>query len=164
MMIDPALAAESHQLGAGTRFQAKFNRDEDNQFSQPYQAEAIVEKLVEGPCVGRRGIYTGRRIDLGPCAGLNIEGIQVVVASIRHQCADPLFLERMDIDISTIRVLVVKSRGHFRAGFDEYFSPQQIFEIDVPGLTTPVLSELGLNRVPRPIYPLDPEMEWQVPG
>lgn len=37
--------------------------------------------------------------------------------------------------------------------------PEQIFKIDVHGLTTPVLNKLDLNRVPRPIFPLDPEME-----
>lgn len=163
MMIDPALAAEAHQLGVGARFAARFNRDDDNPFSEPYLARACVEKLVEGPCVGRRGIYAGRRIDLGPCALLVIEGIQVVVASRRHQCADPLFLERMGINISVVRVLVIKSRGHFRAGFDEHFPPRQIIEVDAPGLTTPILSRLGLNRVRRPVYPLDPDMEWQVP-
>ena len=70
----------------------------------------------------------------------------------------------MGIDVSKARTLVIKSRGHFRAGFDEFFPPEQIFEVDVPGLTTPVLTRLGLNRVPRPIYPLDPEMEWSPPA
>ena len=92
-----------------------------------------------------------------------VEGLQIIVASARHQCAEPVFLERMGIDLSSLRVLVVKSRGHFRAGFDEYFKPEQIFEVDAPGLTTPVISQLGLTRVTRPIYPLDPQMDWRVP-
>jgi hypothetical protein len=34
----------------------------------------------------------------------------------------------------------------------------------VPGLTTPVLSRVPFARVPRPIYPLDPETTWPPTG
>ena len=36
-----------------------------------------------------------------------------------------------------------------------------IIEVDVPGLTTPILTRVPYRNVPRPIYPLDPEMTWQ---
>jgi len=60
--------------------------------------------------------------------------------------------------------VVVKSRGHFRASFDEFFRSDQIVEVDVPGLTTPMLRRLTFKRCQRPIYPLDPDMAWQVPA
>ena len=164
MMIDPPLAAEAHRLGEGATFTAEFNRDEDSAFSGPYAAEATVERLASGPCLGRRGIYAGRRVDLGLCALLQAGDVRVIVATKRQQCADPVFLERMEIDLSEARTLVVKSRGHFRAGFDEFFPPGQIIEVDAPGLTTPVPERLGLSRVPRPIFPLDPDMEWSAPA
>lgn len=160
MVFDPPLAAVAHELGVGATFNAQFNRDETTRFSEPYTAEVTVERLVEGPCLGRRGIYAGRRVDLGRCTLLAMGSIKIVVVSRRQQCADPVFLERLGIDLSKVRIFVVKSRGHFRAGFDEFFPPEQILEVDVPGLTTPVLSRLGLNRVPHPIFPLDPDMEW----
>ena len=163
MMIDPALAAQAHDRGTGTLFRATFNHNDPIRFSEQYRVNVRVLKLNQGSCVGRRGVYAGRRVNLGLCALLQIEGLQVVVASARHQCADPVFLERMGVDLSRLRVLVVKSRGHFRAGFDEYFAAEQVFEIDAPGLTTPVIRQLGLTQVPRPIYPLDPEMQWLVP-
>lgn len=163
MMIDPVLAAEAYERGTGSRFSALFNRDEKTRFSDTYEAEVDIERLVDEPCVGRRGLFAGRRIDLGRCALLNMDGIRIAVASKRHQCADPIFLERLGLDLAEIRVLVIKSRGHFRAGFDEYFPAEQIIEVDAPGLTTPILDRLELTRVSRPVYPLDPEMSWQAP-
>ncbi|MBW1768110.1 MAG: MlrC family protein 3, partial [Deltaproteobacteria bacterium] len=62
----------------------------------------------------------------------------------------------------TLRSLVVKSRGHFRAGFDDIFTDEQIVEVDAPGLTTPVLSRVPYENIPRPMYPLDPDMTWEV--
>ena len=160
MIFDPALASQAHACGEGARIDAQFNRDERTRFSEPYAATAVVKRLADGSCVGRRGIYAGRRVDLGPSALLDLDGIRVAVVSRRHQCADPVFLERLGIDLASVRVLVIKSRGHFRAGFDECFTPQQIVEVDAPGLTTPVLQRLQLVRVPRPVFPLDQEMEW----
>jgi len=163
MIIDPALAIEAHERGVGARFRARFNRDEGTRFSEPFEADARIERLADGDCVGRRGLFGGRRINLGLCALLSLGGLQVVVATARQQLAEPVFLERLGLDIAQLRVLVVKSRGHFRAGFDEHHRPDQIFEVDVPGLTTPILGNLGLDRVPRPIFPLDPDMDWRAP-
>lgn len=163
MIIDPELAGEAHELGVGAQFRAKFNRSETTRFSEAFEADVCVERLADGDCVGRHGLFEGRRMDLGRCALLSLDGVQVVVATARQQLAEPAFLERLGLDVAKLRVLVVKSRGHFRAGFDEHHTPAQIYEVGVPGLTTPILSDLGLDRVPRPIFPLDPEMEWQAP-
>ena len=160
MMFDPTLAAEATTAGIGTRFMARFNQHDNTRFSEPYAAEVIVESLQDAPCIGRRGIYKDRRVELGQCALLNMDGIRILVVSHRHQCADPVFLERMGVDLAGVRVLVIKSRGHFRAGFDEHFRSESIIEVDAPGLTTPDLAKLNLDRVPRPVYPLDKDMEW----
>jgi microcystin degradation protein MlrC len=95
---------------------------------------------------------------------LQVGGIRVVVVSIRQQCKDTAMFECFDIDIAKARSLVVKSRGHFRAAFDLFFPDERIVEVDAPGLTTPILSRVPYRNVPRPIFPLDPEMSWSVPG
>jgi microcystin degradation protein MlrC len=164
MMIDPPLADEAHKLGQDARFEARFCCAETQEFSKPWSASARVLALADGEVVGRRGIYAGTSVELGRCALLEIGGIRVVVASRRHQCADPVFFERFGIDLKTVRSVVVKSRGHFRAGFDDLFPHEHTIEVDVPGLTTPVLSRLPFRHLPRPVYPFDPDMTWAVPG
>ncbi|NDG47855.1 MAG: MlrC family protein 3, partial [Rhodospirillales bacterium] len=54
------------------------------------------------------------------------------------------------------RVVVLKSRGHFRAGFAEFAPNERILEVDAPGLTSPVLSRFAWKRLPRPVFPIDP--------
>ncbi|MGE0722853.1 MAG: M81 family metallopeptidase [Alphaproteobacteria bacterium] len=161
---DPALAAEAHRLGAGAHFTARFNRDETQDFSKPFAAPAEVVALHDGTIVGRHGMLQGRTQRLGPTARLRLGGIDVVVISIRTQLLDPVQVEHLGVDLARIRSLVVKSRGHFRAGFDEQFTPDRIVEVDVPGLTTPVLAKAGLRNVPRPIFPLDPDVAWTPPA
>ena len=163
IIYDPPLAAEAHRHGLHYNFDARFNRDETTKFSEPWSAPARVAALHDGNCVGRRGIYAGTRLALGPCAALAIGGITVVVVSHRVQCADSIFFEMMGLDIGRARSVAVKSRGHFRGGFDEFFGPGQIVEVDLPGLTSPMLNRFEWTRLPRPVIPLDDNVSWQPP-
>jgi len=103
-------------------------------------------------------------VDLGASAALKIGGITVVVISQRNQTADPMFFEMFGIDIGTAQTVVVKSRGHFRAGFRPWFPPEQVKEIDTAGLTSPVLERLPFEGLPRPSYPLDEGADWAPRG
>lgn len=161
---DPALAREAVERGVDAEFQARFNRDETQEFSRPFSAKARLLAISDGRCVARRGIQAGRTLDLGPSAALNVGGITVVVVSVRHQGHDPIFFELFGIDLRKLRALVVKSRGHFRAAFDDIFSDDRIIEVDVPGLTTPMLHRHPFRHAPRPIFPLDPDMQWSLPA
>ncbi|MBI0433212.1 M81 family metallopeptidase [Roseomonas sp. KE0001] len=160
LLHDPALAAEAHERGRGARFSARFNRDTRGGFAHPFAAPAEVVALSDGRVVGRRGLYAGTAKDLGPTAALRLGGITAVVVSHRLQCADPAFFEHLGLDIGAARAVVLKSRGHFRGGFDEFFTPGRIIEVDAPGLTSPMLDRFAWTKLPRPVLPLDPETRW----
>jgi microcystin degradation protein MlrC len=161
---DPPLAAAAHAAGKGATIRAVFNSAETQEFSGRFEADAVVEALSDGEIVGRRGIYAGRSVSLGKTALLRLGGIRVVVVSLRKQCAEPAMLEHLGIDLRAVRSLVVKSRGHFRAGFDDIFPRDAIIEVDVPGLTAVVLTRVPYRNIQRPIWPLDPGMVWSVPA
>ena len=160
---DPALAAEAHIHGVGATFIARFNREGGDEFSKPFTADATVAGLRDQAVRGRRGIYANNTLDLGLSAALRIGGLTVVVISNRVQCADPVFFEMFGLDIAAARVVVVKSRGHFRGGFDEFFRHEDVIEVDAPGLTSPILSRFAWRHMPRPVLPIDDVATWPVP-
>lgn len=163
---DPVLAAEARALGQGARFEAVFNRDSESEFSRRFSVEARVLALGDGKVVGRRGLYAKRAMELGSSCALEIGGeggIVVVVISNRRQTADPMFFEMLGLDIGAARCVCVKSRGHFRAGFDLWFAPEQVYEVDTAGLTSPILERFQWRGLPRPVYPLDEDTEWSPP-
>lgn len=162
---DPELASEAHRAGVGNRFKARFNRSCDTtvswaQWDLPFEADAEVLALHDGDVVGERGMTAGRRLALGPSAALRIGGITVVVITDRTQTADPVFFHMLGLDITSARTVVVKSRGHFRAGFSNWFSPSEVFEVDTGGLTSPVHDRWPLTHLPRPNYPMDEDIAW----
>lgn len=162
-LYDPPLAAAAHAAGVGGAITARFNSSEDNRFSEKWETPAAVVALSDGKFVGRRGIFAGQALEMGPTAAVRIGGITVVVISNRQQCADPMFFEHLGLDIAKADSVVVKSRGHFRGGFDEFFTPDRIIDVGAPGLTSLDFANVPWTRLPRPILPLDKEVSWTPP-
>jgi microcystin degradation protein MlrC len=161
---DPALAEEAHAQGVGATFEARFNRGGGDEFSKPFTASATVGGLRDQPIRGRRGIYASNTLDVGKAAALILGGITVIVLTHRYQCADPMFFEAFGLDIAAARIVVVKSRGHFRGGFDEFFRHDQVIEVDAPGLTSPMLGRFAWQHMPRPVLPIDEAAIWTPPA
>jgi microcystin degradation protein MlrC len=159
---DPALVADAHAAGEGSALHAVFNRV-PGPYSPAFTAAATVERLSDGNGVGRRGSIAGRRFGLGPSALLRLEGsgMVVIACGLRRQLLDPAMVELFGIDVADLRTLVVKSRGHFRAGFDTWFDVGRIYEVDTPGLTSPVLERFTFRGLKRPVFPLDAEAAWE---
>ena len=162
--FDPDLAADAHNAGVGAVLMARFNRYQGihtwEQWDEQLAVEAEVVALSEGDVVGRRGMLEGRQMFLGKCALLRIGGIQVVVISDRAQTSDPMFFEMFGLNIADAKTVIVKSRGHFRAGFNLWFPNYHTYEIDTPGLTSPVLERRHFARIKRPSFPLDSDATW----
>ncbi len=59
-------------------------------------------------------------------------------------------------------LLLIKSRGHFRADFEPI--AQAVIEVDAPGAANPNLDRFSFARVRRPIWPLDRATTWPRPS
>ena len=174
VFTDAALARQAHAEGVGAQFEAVFNRMQHDALPGAAGAasafpgatrlswQARVVALSDGRFLGRRGLVAGTQRDMGPSALLELGGVRVAVISQRQQLLDPAQLDVLGVELATVRTLVVKSRGHFRAAFEGFAPPERILEVDCPGLTTPNLRTLAWRRLPRPIYPLDDDATWDV--
>lgn len=158
LVFDPELVAQARALGEGARFVACFNRTRHDALSRPFAAEAVVGALRSGCFTATRGAAAGRSVDLGHCARLDLGGLRVCVNDNRQQILGAEYLEHFGLDPRQAGAFVLKSRGHFRAGFAHLARPEDIFHVDVPGLTTPNLRSLEWRGLKRPIWPLDPDV------
>jgi microcystin degradation protein MlrC len=159
LFCDPEAAAACVAAGPGNSIPIVLNRNGSGN-SKQLSLNARVISVGRGPVIGRRGAAVGRSILLGPSAAVQVDGVTLVITSKRLQCTDPAIFESFGLDIGRYRCVVIKSRGHFRAGFDEFFANEQILEVDAPGVTSPVLSRFAFTGLPRPIYPLDHDVSW----
>ena len=165
--FDRPLVAQALAAGEGSTIDAVFNREPHSSFGSRLEARAQVIKVSTEPFVGRLGIYADKEVRCQPSCVLELGGaggILVVVISNRYQTADPMFFEHFGLEIAAARTVCVKSRGHFRAGFIPWFTPDRVIEVDTAGLTSPVLERLEWKGLPRPVYPLDEETDWVPPN
>lgn len=160
LFYDPALVRIAQDRGVGDEFHAQFNSEEKNEFSRPFVCRARVANLTDGKLINRHGMLANVPIDLGPSCLLDLGGILVAVTSKRAQIYSPDFFTHFGVNLSEIRCFVVKSRGHFRAGFEGLTTAENILEVDAPGLTTPNLLTVPWAQLPRPAWPLDREATW----
>ncbi|HAA93034.1 MAG TPA: MlrC family protein 3 [Rhodospirillaceae bacterium] len=162
LFSDPAVAAEAHENGIGAKFEATFNREPAYDFTETFTREVEVLALSDGFVPGRRGCRAGRTMKIGPAAALKLGGMTLLVISRRMQMYDPALIEAFGLDIASFSTVALKSRGHFRAGFDIFFENDEIFEVDAPGMTTPVLTRFDWKALPRPCYPVDEDAVWDL--
>ncbi|MEZ5274659.1 MAG: MlrC C-terminal domain-containing protein [Ilumatobacteraceae bacterium] len=139
----------------------EFNAGSTAPLATPFAAEATVLRLVDDVIVPTRGVYRGATRWPGRACALEIGGIRIGVSERKVQCADDDTLRHVGLDPAAARVVVVKSRGHFRAGFDHLFTPEQIVEVGAPGVATPDLAAVEWQHLPRPVFPLDTMDAWQ---
>jgi microcystin degradation protein MlrC len=161
--VDPAAAARCHAAGAGAKVRVVLNEGRADAHARAIPVELEVLALSDGVIAGRRGVYAGRTAHLGPAAAVRIGGLTMLLCSRRVQCADPAFFESLGLDVGAFSSLTVKSRGHFRAGFDEWYGDDAIVEVDAAGLTSPLLERFPWKGLPRPVWPLDAGTQWTPP-
>lgn len=155
LQCDPAVVDAAWRAGVGRTLRATFNAGSTDPLAQPFTADVTVTALVDAPVVPARGVFAGQRRHPGRSCALRVGGVHVGVSSRPLQCADPDTLEHVGLAPASARVVVVKSRGHFRAGFEHLFAPEQVVEAEAPGVATPALHLLHWEHLPRPVFPLD---------
>jgi len=158
--IDPQLVDEAWERGVGATFTAVFNRGVHDDVAGSFSATATVRSLHDGEVHPTVGVYAGATQYVGRACCLDIDGMLVGVASFPRQAADPDIMRHVGLDPSAARVVVLKSRGHFRAGFTGLFPDDAIIEVDAPGLAPNDLRLTPLQHVVRPAFPLDPDATW----
>jgi microcystin degradation protein MlrC len=163
-IVDPESVQQVIAAGEGNTVQLKLGAKVDRFHGEPLDVTARVARITDGAFVHKGPMGTGTTHKLGPTAVLEIESqgggtVQVVTTTYRYQPTDLEVLRSQGIEPTRKQIIVVKSWVHYRAAFTPV--AKQIIEVDTPGLTSPHLDRYDYQKLPRPIYPLDPDMTWE---
>lgn len=152
--VDAAFAA-----GEGATVELMLGGKTDDLHGYPIPVNATVRSLSDGQFVyagpmdrGRQG-YLGRTAVLR-CAGRYGNYVDVVVTERRVQPLDINVFRSQGIDPAAKKIVAVKSAVHFRGSFGPL--AKRIIEVDTPGLTAISFERFPYEKLPRPIWPLDP--------
>lgn len=124
----------------------------------PLTVTGAVKTLCSGEFVLQGEMMDGFPINMGDCAVLQIDGVELIISSRRAEVYAPQFFTHVGIDPTKKRYLVIKSRQHFRAGFEPIAT--EILLAPSAGVCRENHSDYPYQNLSRPIYPLDLQASW----
>ncbi|HCB76675.1 MAG TPA: ABC transporter permease [Sphingomonas bacterium] len=145
------LALIGTAAGVGARLMLRVGGKVGPMSGDPLDLE--VEVLACRADAAQAGLVPGSRDPLGAAVALRVQGVDVVLNSIRQQVFSPDCFTELGIALKSKRLAVVKSTQHFRAGFDP-LAASTVYA-DTPGSLRINLGELPYRHLRRPLWPMD---------
>jgi len=115
-----------------------------------------VRKITDGRFIIKGPMQTGLEVCLGRTAILDIGAAQIVLSEERWEPYDPGCFTHAGLDPEGCRFILIKSRQHFRAGFESIAS--HIVLAAGPGVCSSDYAQFDYKRLVKPIFPLDLKM------
>ena len=153
VIVDPTAVGQCGAAGAGAELDLELGGKTEPKHGLPIKCRARVIALTDGAFVLKGPMGTGLRATVGPSAKVAIDGIEVIITSNRMAPNDPEIFRHIGIEPTDKQILVVKSRGHFRAAYEPFAA--EILEVDCPGFASPNLKHFDYKKLRRPLFPLD---------
>ena len=124
--------------------------------ARPLEVRGRVRRITDGEFVVTGPMATGQVIRMGRTAVLDTGRMEIVVSELRAEPFDLGVFTHCGIDPTRKRYVLIKSRQHFRAGFEPI--ARHIVMCDGEGCTASDLALFDYKRIRRPLYPFDPDM------
>jgi microcystin degradation protein MlrC len=157
--VDPASVAQMIAAGVGNEVSIALGGKTDmpavNLKGKPLALTGTVQCITDGRYTVTGPMMTGSRLTLGRTAVLDIGLARIVVCELPQEPFDTGVFQHCGLDPARAHYVLLKSRQHFRAGFAPI--AKHIVMVAGPGVCISDYSKLPFRRIPRPLYPLDPD-------
>jgi microcystin degradation protein MlrC len=120
---------------------------------KPLVVTGKVNRITDGEFVVTGPMATGTRVRMGKTAVLDTGPMQIVVSERRSEPFDVGVFTHCGIDPRRKRYVLIKSRQHFRAGFEPI--ARHIVLCDGDGVTSSDLRLFTYKNRRRPLYPFE---------
>lgn len=161
ILYDPESVEQAFALGEGGAGAFAIGGKVNPQHGAPMQLSATVEKLSDGVYVCSGPMNHGKEEVLGRTALLRVGKVLVAVSEGRASVNDPEMLRMLGVEPSAMDLLVMKVKGHFRAAFGPLVG--EVVDAESPGASMTDFTRLHFEHLPRPVFPLDPVVDWKNP-
>ena len=149
---DPEAVAKAIEVGVSGQLDMRIGGKTDHNHGDPIRVKGTIRTITDGSFVHKSG-EIGVTENVGRTAVIDIDGIEVILTEKSHAPNDPEIYRRNGIEPTDKKILLLKSRGHFRAAYEPF--SKEVIEVDGPGLTTPNLKRFTYTKIPHPIWPFD---------
>lgn len=144
LIYDPEVAALAHQAGEGASIEVDIG-GKSLEGHYPFHGQFRVVKLWDGDFYGTGPMVKGRLLNFGKMAQLQIDGVRVVISSVRMQALDRSFFRVVGVEPEKMSILALKSANHYRADFGSIAS--EIINVEAPSAIIEDPSKIPYTRL-----------------
>lgn len=159
-ICDPEAVARMVAAGVGGEVELQLGGKIDmpavNLKGTPLPVRGRVRAITDGEFIVTGPMATGTRARLGRTAVLDTGPMRIVVSEHRSEPYDLGVFTHCGLDPRRARYVLIKSRQHFRAGFEPIAA--EIVMCDGDGCTSSDMSRFRFVRRRRPLYPFEADM------
>ncbi len=137
---DPVLTAMALDAGVGSQMKVRLGGKIDVTSGDPVDLDVVVRGAGEGV----HQMMGETQMAMGDAVWLEADGVHLVVCSKRTQAFHPMAFTQLGLDLSQVKIVVVKSSQHFYAGFAPIGS--EVLYINGPGAITPDYANIGYTK------------------
>ncbi len=138
IITDPETVRAAVKIGVGGTGTFRIGGKAAPGYGAPVEVTGTVKCLSDGRFVGHGPYIRGGELNAGLSARIRAGNVDILVCSVRIACNDADVFRNLGVEPSESRLLLVKSRGHFRASFEPLAGA--IIEVSAPGAVNPDLS------------------------
>ena len=120
---------------------------------QPLQITGTVSNITDGNFQITGPMFTGMWLSLGRTVVMESNGVTIFISEKPQEPYDVGVFTHAGIDPFSKKYVLIKSRQHFRAGFEK--DARHIVLIAGPGVCSSDYDIFPFRHLSRPIYPLD---------
>ena len=144
LIWDPETVQEAIRVGIGNTGKFRIGGKISKDFGPPVEVEAYVATISDGKFRAYGPMTRGGPFNTGTAVRLVAGNVQILVGSIRVQCNETDILRNLGVNPERERLIMVKSRGHFRADFQPF--AKDIIEVNAPGAVSQDLALFPFKR------------------
>jgi microcystin degradation protein MlrC len=156
-MVDSEAALQAHQFGIGREFHGIVGAKNDKRFGPPIGVRGRVCHASDGAFLLKGPVFTGKKVEMGPTAVLELGRLKVVVGSRAVIAVDPELYRSQQIEPREQDLVAVKSPTLFRPGYASMLGA--VLHLDMPGVCRGNLEKVPFSKFRRPLWPLN-DFQW----
>jgi microcystin degradation protein MlrC len=130
--------------------------------STPLTVSGVVQTISSGSFRLKGGLTPGLQVYMGRTVVLDTGKVQIILLSRHIEPTAQEMLQVLGIDPSRKTFVAIKSRVHWRADLGKI--ARETVACAGVGVCTSDYGQLTFRKVRRPVFPLDPDLQWSRPA
>jgi len=158
---DTQAAREIADAGVGSTVTVDVGGKRDTRFSTPLTVTGDVLYVGEGQIEDVGDFGSTPFVDVGRIDCLGIDNVRVVLTELVVFGPQPSVFRKVGIEPFDAKIVALKTGIGFKV---TYNNAAVVFRTDCPGAGSYNLKNFDFKHIPRPMYPLDDDMDWRPSG